>query len=89
MVLEKLKIGNKRSIPENDIGFAIIFSNTTKHCNANFNVSLVNLESQSNVIKSQDSIVLAPETQVLQSCSFIHTKIIIIGIFFYISGFNC
>jgi len=58
---------NRRSIPENDIGFAIIFSNTTKHCNPNFNVSLVNnLESQSNVIKSQESIVLAPETEVFK-----------------------
>jgi len=56
---------NRRSIPENDIGFAIIFSNTIKHCNPNFNVSLVNLESQSNVIKSQESTVLAPETEVL------------------------
>ncbi|XP_008190066.1 nibrin [Acyrthosiphon pisum] len=64
-ILEKLKIANKRSIPENDVGFAIIFSNTTKHCNANFNVSLVNLESQSNLIKSQESVVLAPETEVL------------------------
>lgn len=67
MVLEKLKMVNRRSIPENDIGFAIIFSNTTKHCNPNFNVSLVNnLESQSNVIKSQESIVLAPETEVFK-----------------------
>jgi len=74
LVLEKLKIVNKRSIPENDIGFAIIFSNTTKHCNPNFNVSLVNLESQSNLIKSQESIVLAPETEVLQWCRDIHTK---------------
>lgn len=64
-ILEKLKMVNKRSIPENDIGFAIIFSNTTKHCNPSFNVSLVNLESQSNSIKSQESIVLASETEVL------------------------
>ncbi|KAL4120479.1 hypothetical protein QTP88_013165 [Uroleucon formosanum] len=64
-ILEKLEIANKRSIPENDIGFAIIFANTTKHCNANFNVSLVNLESQPNLIKSQESMLLAPETEVL------------------------
>ncbi|XP_060841916.1 uncharacterized protein LOC132922421 [Rhopalosiphum padi] len=64
-ILEKLKMTNKRSIPENDIGFAIIFSSTVKHCNANYNISLVNLDSQSNVIKSQESIILAPETEVL------------------------
>lgn len=57
---------NKRSIPENDIGFAIIFTSTAKHCNINYNISLVNLESQPNVIKSQDSVILAPETEVLQ-----------------------
>ncbi|XP_025201439.1 nibrin [Melanaphis sacchari] len=64
-ILEKLRIMNKRSIPENEIGFAIIFSSTARHCNVDFNVSLVNLESQSNVIKSQESIILAPETEVL------------------------
>jgi len=72
LVLEKLKIANKRPIPENEIGFAIIFSNTTKHCNANFNASLVNLESQPNSIKSQESMILAPETEVLQYCNLFY-----------------
>lgn len=66
LILEKLKVKNKRSIPENDVGFAIIFASTEKHCNANINVSLINLESQSNVIKTQESIVLAPETEVFK-----------------------
>jgi len=74
---------NKRSIPENDIGFAIIFSSTVKHCNANYNISLVNLDSQSNVIKSQESIILAPETEVRKYCSSIHIKIKVIGIFIF------
>ncbi|CAH1723325.1 unnamed protein product [Aphis gossypii] len=64
-ILEKLRMMNKRSIPENDIGFAIIFTSTAKHCNINYNISLVNLESQPNAIKSQDSVILAPETEVL------------------------
>lgn len=64
-ILEKLRMMNKRSIPENDIGFAIIFSSTAKHCNTNYNISLVNLESQPNVIKSHDSVILAPETEIL------------------------
>jgi len=64
LVLEKLRLTNKRSIPENDIGFAIIFSSIEKHCNAKFNVSLVNLKLRSDVNKPQESIVLAPETEV-------------------------
>jgi len=75
---------NKRSIPENDIGFAIIFSSIAKHCNTNYNISLVNLESQPNVIKSQDSVILAPETEVLQWCSFIHTKLSYCNIYLFI-----
>lgn len=55
----------KRPISENDVGFAVIFKSTEKHCNPYYDISLVNLQSQSNVIKSQTSVILAPETEVL------------------------
>lgn len=55
---------NRRPIPENDIGLAIIFSCTKKHCNPSYNVPLVNLQSQTDQTKSQTSLILAPETEV-------------------------
>lgn len=64
MILDKLKEMNKRPIPENDIGLAIIFSSIEKHCNPYYNVSFVNLQSQSNQTTAQASVILAPETEV-------------------------
>lgn len=66
MILDQLKSMNKRPIPENDIGLAIIFSSIENHCNPNYNISLVNLKSQQNVTKLQASFILATETEVYQ-----------------------
>jgi len=56
---------NKRSIPENDIGLAIVYSNTAKYCNPDYNNSLVNFQSQeSNINQTQASEILASETEV-------------------------
>lgn len=64
MILEKFKMMSKRPISENDVGLAVIFKSTEKHCNPYYNISLVNLQSESSVIKSQTSVLLAPETEV-------------------------
>lgn len=65
---------NKRPIPESDIGLSIIYSSTEKHCNPNYNVSLINLHTQSNTT-SQASVILALETEVLpQQKIFIFTS---------------
>lgn len=66
LFLEKLEEMNRRPIPENEIGLAVIFANTSTYCNPNYNTSLVNLETQkSNVTESQISPkVLAPDTEV-------------------------
>lgn len=70
LILDELKVMNKRPIPENDIGLAIIFSSIENHCNPNSNISLVDLKSQQNVTKMQASIVLAAETEVFQQLQF-------------------
>lgn len=57
---------NKTPISENDIGLAVIFASTAKHCNPNYTNSLINLQTQSNRTESHTSRVLAPETEVLQ-----------------------
>lgn len=59
-------MNNKKSIPENDIGLAIIFASTLIHCNPDHDVPLVNLQSQPSLVESQQpSVILAPETEVL------------------------
>jgi len=69
LVLEKVEEMNKRPIPENDIGLAIIFSSTAKHCNPNYNTSLVNLQSQQSNV-SQMSDILAIDTEVMKHHNF-------------------
>lgn len=72
LTLEKLKMANKKPIPENDIGLAIIFSNILKHCNPEHNVPLVNLHSQpSSIEPPKASMVLAPDTEVFILCFFL------------------
>lgn len=70
-IIDKLEAANKRPILENDIGLAIIFVNTVKYCNPNYDISLINLQSQqSNIAHTQVSEILAPETEVLWPYNF-------------------
>ncbi|VVC39420.1 Hypothetical protein CINCED_3A021705 [Cinara cedri] len=61
-ILDKLKIINKRPIPENEIGLSIIYASTIKHCNPSYNYTLVNIQSQPIVTTSQEPVILEPET---------------------------
>lgn len=63
LILEQLQNINKRPIPENEIGLAIIFASIEKHCNPSYNVSLINRNSQSSVAESQAPMVLAQDTE--------------------------
>lgn len=64
-ITDKLEAANKRPILENDIGLAIIFASVVKYCNPNYNISLINLQSQQpNIAHTQVSKILAPETEV-------------------------
>lgn len=66
LILENLELMSKRSIPENDIGLAVIFSSTAKYCNPDYNTSLVNLQPQeSNITETEPPEILASETEVL------------------------
>lgn len=64
MFSEKLEAMNKIPIPENNIALSIINASTEKHCNPNYNVTLVNLQSQI-ITASEQPVILAPETEVI------------------------
>lgn len=91
-ILEKLKLMNKTAISEDDIGLAVIYSSTDKHCNPNHHHSLINLETQPSVTESQASVILANETEVLQQFNIIVLLILFtskIMRIIFILGLNC
>lgn len=72
---------NKTPISENDIGLAVIFSSTTKHCNPNYHNSLINFQTQSSITESHASGILAPETEVLQQFKIMSQLILTIKMY--------
>lgn len=63
LILEQLQSMNKRPIPENEIGLAIINASTERHCNPQYNMTLINPQSQSRITRSQAPVVLAQDTE--------------------------
>ncbi|XP_069674393.1 nibrin isoform X2 [Periplaneta americana] len=60
-VAKYLKSKGKRVIPESEIGLAILYCSTDRHCNPDYHVTLI--LSGSNEVHSEPQLVLALDTQ--------------------------
>ncbi|XP_067137643.1 nibrin [Centruroides vittatus] len=75
IIEQELKRQKKRTIPESDIGLAVVYCSTEKYCNPSYNLgsnlfSLANLHSQT--LTQRD--IYVQETQSTQSASGVKTR---------------